>query len=241
MKSLAFAALVSMIAVMLVAIPGHGGTITATWTENEEYEPDTLYGNAAYRDWAVWGKTGVLGAYRNSTDALFQKGGYGQEAPPINPTMYLIGGATGGSYWAGGVLGPYLVAPDTDNYGGLSLTGNQQAGAGFLIQANLQAGDSLKVWATSYETSFSLTASGGFATPVTVTRPQYSYGWATFTTSTPTVLNVMVQQGAATSSVDSVYVGAAAIEIAAVPEPTTLSLAALGGLPLLAIPRRRKV
>ena len=240
-NSLTVAALFSFLTILsITACPA--GTISQGWTEDEAFDAYTLYGNPEYRDWAVWGKVGSISSTgTNSSTAIFQKGGYGEEAPPIMPTLYPGFGAVGGTYTVAGTVGPFVIGPgEAQNYGGIALRGEQSAGAGLLMLANLQAGETLKVWIGSYEMPFTVSASGGFSSLVSLSRPANSYGYATFTTDVADVLNVVVQLGEAkTSPFTEVYIGAAAIQ--AVPEPETMSLAFLGALPLLAIPKRKKV
>ena len=244
MKSFVAAALCSLCVVFSLAIPSTAGTITGSWTDDTTYEPYQFYGNPEYRDWALWGTPAIFSSVINSTTAYLQKGGYGEEAPPINPTMYLVGAATG-PFLAGGTVGPFWVEAEQDYYGGLSLYGEQVAGAGFLITANLQAGESLRVWMMSYHSNdetATITGAGGLSPSTTLTIGPETYGYATFTTSVADTINVAIQNDfAANSTFGQVYVGAAAIQaVQAVPEPATLSLAALGGLPLFAIQRRKK-
>lgn len=240
MKSVTTSIFFSLLAVLIVACPGHSGTVSVSITELEDYSTIDL---ASSEDFALWG------AYPTDSPMTATHSGTGSL---INRNMANL--TTGNPVRTLGQFAwhdpQYQVSENFATRAGVQHypLPNSPIWQGFRMQVlPSETSDTLySVYGTSWGGTTRIMAFGAEYDPVTVFTGQDMRFRADFNVSAggePLILQFQLASmigGDRASDANVTISAVSANAIQPVPEPSTFSLAALAGLPLFAIRRRNR-
>jgi hypothetical protein len=242
MKSFTASSLFSLLAIFVLAVPGHCGTVSINVTESTQFEDVATIDLTTYDDFALWGASpsdSPMTAQYSGTGSLINRNM--ADLTNGNPVRSM-----GQFAWHDP---QYQVSENFATRAGVQHypLPNSPLYEGFRMQVfpSATADTVYSVYGTSWGGTTRIMAFGAEYDPVTVFTGQDVRFKADFTVAAgggPLLLQFQLatQMGGDRNSDSNVTVSAVGAELLAVPEPETLSLAFLGCLPLLAIRKRKK-